>query len=350
MKIQLLASILGLVLVGQAFEVQAVAGEKFKTVSCGDVITESITLGNDLNCPDTTGYALKIIGDHIKVDGERHVIYAPRAVAGVYVQGTGVTLSSIRVQGVSGGSGVFAYDSPGLTLNQNSFSNNGTGIYLYAEKTVMKDVRVSRNTASKNTLFGIRTGQDGSGSIVDPYISGNDFSESGSYAMFIDASHDVLGLCERNNLTRSTNGIYLKGGVFLIHNLSLSREEIQKTAIFVDSAKSLTATNLDLSSVLPVDSNQERFGLNLYRVGSFAIRNLVSNHTDVGLKLDTDSGVSSHGSIRSCVFWNNAFAGIMIRSYDGTPYGVLDFAHNRFLENSPASKIFTTAGTVWTAP
>ena len=322
-------------------------------VNCGDVITQSIRIANDLNCPDTTGFALSLQGDNVTIDGNGRTIYAPNALAGIYVQGKNDTVQNLKATGASQGYGLFAYDSPGLKVSRNDFSSNSVGIVLYAENTTMNNLVIVGNRADNNSNFGVRTGQDGNGSIVDPIITANSFQNSGYFAMILQATHDTLGDYEQNDLSNSQNGIDLKDGVFSLHDMDLSRFGIQKMAIFADSAASVQISNVDVSTHLTPNSNQENIGVDFYRVQSFDVRGLVCNNNDVGLKLETENGVSCTGRVIGSYFYNNNFAGIMITSYDGTPYGVLDLSTsaNWFHETSSSIyNIFTSSGTVWSQP
>ena len=322
------------------------------TVNCGDVITQSIRLANDLNCPDTTGFGFTISGDNVNVDGNGHTVYAPLAVAAVFVQGNNDSLTNLKENGTTNGYGLFVYDSPSFSVTKSQFNGNSMGIVLYAENTTMNSLEVTNNQIDNNSVFGVRTGQDGNGSIIDPKIGGNTIRNSGYFAMSLQATHDTLGDCEQNDLSGSLNGIDLKDGIFYLHDLDLSGYKIPHTAIFSDSAISIQISNVNVSSHLAPQSSQENMGVDLYRVGSFTISGLTCNGNDVGLKLETESGISPTGKVSSCTFSNNAFAGIMITSYDGTPYGVLDLSQtsNHFSEGSNAYPIFTSNGTTWSQP
>ena len=313
--------------------------KKLLTVNCGDIITSSAKIANDLNCPNTTGFALLVEGNNISVDGNGHKITAPNAAAGLYVQGSGVSVSAFQINGISNGYGIFAYSSPAVSIRNNNVSQNQTGIMLYTDNLQMSSVSVSGNIATGNSLFGVRSGQDGSGNIDNPKIQNNDFSNSGSYAMLITASKYEVNGCDRNKLSGSTNGIYLKTGQFNIHDISLTKEDIKKIEIFVDSASFVKVSNVDLSSRIPGDSNQERIGMDLYRVSQFDIWFLAAYNNDAGLKFETENGVSPTGNIRGCNIGGQTVAGIIFVSYDTTQYGSVHMAGNAFQETGSVQNI-----------
>ncbi len=303
---------------------------KTQTVQCGDTITSSITLKNDLYCPDTTGSALYIIGDNISVNGNGKKIYAPNASSGIFVQGNGNSVSGFQVNGISQGYGILAYESSGLTLSLNDFSNNLIGVMLYADQKSMSKDKVFGNVVRNSTLFAIRSGSDGAGSIIDPAISWNDFSNSGSYAMQIKASIYNISDYDYNLLFASRNGLYLSGSQINISNFSLTKHNIKETGIFIDSATNVNISGIDLSSNVTGDSNQKRMGMDLYRVQNFSINGLKSNNNDVGLKFETELGTSPHGTVSNCQFKNAVVSGVMIVSYDATSYGDLLFVNNDY--------------------
>ena len=293
------------------------------TLSCGDVITESVAMAADLNCPDSWGFAISVKGDGVILDGNGKKIIAPNAIAGVFVQGNNDTIQNLSVNNLAQGQGVFAYDSPGLRLTKNDFSKNQVGLLLYAEQTLMNLVQVDNNVLSDSALFGIRAGQDGAGQIVSPVISSNDLSRAGSYAMRLQVTSLDLSDANANLLTDSVGGLYLKDGSFSLHDLSLKGHKIKKAAIFADSAASVRCSNLDVSSDLPAQPSQERVGLDLYRAQRFTIDRLTAKGNDQGFRLETEGGVSTGGTIGCSVFASNTVSNIGIVSYDGTPYGTV---------------------------
>jgi hypothetical protein len=296
-------------------------------LTCGSVVTANTVLTQDLNCPNTTGYAIRVLGDHVTLDGNGHNIIAPQAAAGVYVQGTGDTVEDIQV---SGGAtyGIFAYDSPSLSVLNNRVSQNQIGIELYAENTVMSNVLVRGNAANGNSVFGLQTKQDGAGSIELPKIQYNDFSQSGSYALSISASDFELSGASFNNLSGSLNGLFLQTGNFSIHDLSLSTQLLQQAQIEAFQAASVNVSAVDVSTSLAPNPIQEHTGVALHRVGEFNVSQVTAWNSDEGVRITTDQGYASSGSVSTSQFIQNHYAGITVLSYDRTPFVSLNFSGN----------------------
>ncbi|MDR3606630.1 MAG: right-handed parallel beta-helix repeat-containing protein [Oligoflexia bacterium] len=316
-----------------------------QVLQCGQVVTSNVTLGADLICPNVTGFALKVIGSGIVFNGNGHQIVAPQAAAGLYVQGAQIQVQNIRVNGVPG-DGIFAYDSPALQVSNSNFSNNQIGILLYAENTTMSNVSVVGNQASGNSLFGIRSGWDTNGAIESPVIRRNDFSNSGSYAMYIQAQDYEVSGFDCNSLTNSLNGYYLKSGNFYIHDVQMSSQRIQEAQFFIDSALYVKVSNIDVSTALAPQPSQQHIGFDLYRVANFDINGLSSWNNDIGIKLETTGGVSPQGTIENCSFYTNAVAAVMVTSYDGTPYGAVELTNSVAQEVAPAIDLLVSPGTV----
>jgi len=317
------------------------------TINCGDTITQSITVANDLDCSSTTGFALKIVGDGLIVNGNGHKIIAPNAAAGIFAQGSQITVSKFTVNGVVNGYGIMAYETPGIKITGNDFSRNSVGVMVFAEN-LQFGAEISGNKIQASTYFGIRTYSAAPGAVVSPVIKNNDLQWSGDYALYVKASSYTLSGTDGNNFANSTNGIYLKDGVFVVKDLSLAQSLIYKRGIFADSASSVTITNVDVSSLAPFNGNYERTGIDLYRVVKFEISSITSKNNDVGVKLETESGVSSAGVIKCSKFSGFSFAAIDIVSYDSTQYGTVRLCGNSITIPTNAYDVFIHNGTVVT--
>lgn len=314
-------------------------------LQCGQVITANTVLGADMNCAGYTGFALKIEGNGIKFNGNGHKIIAPQALAAIYVQGSNNTITGVTANGVVNGAGLNAYDAPGLVVQENNFSGNEEGILVWAENTSMSNILIFGNIIQNSSLFGIRTGWDTNGQIIQPEIVMNDLSNTGGYALYIQAQQYNMGPQDFNVLYNSLNGIYLKGGNFSISNVSMTQQQIQQVEFFIDSALSVNVSNLDVSTVLPGQPSQQHIGLDLYRCAQFNINGLFSQNEDVGLKLETDSGVSPTGTAKNCTFLKENVAAVMITSYDGTPYGIIDVLNSVYLASSQSISLLVSGGT-----
>jgi hypothetical protein len=315
------------------------------TIKCGDTLVQSAKIANDLQCPTETESALKIVGDNIVIDGQGHSISAPIARNGISVHGSNVQITSIQVHGVKNGNGLFAYDCPGIRLSENDFSKNEIGIMMYAEFTQMIGIQITGNTASSNSQFGIRATSGGGGAIVQPHIAGNDLEKSGDYALYVQATSYEVTAEELNLMTLSNNGIFLSGGDFSLHDFSLSDQNIQNVQIFVENAQSVTVNNVNLSTSLTHQAGDKSIGLDIYRAQSFHIQNLTSLSNDVGIKLETEKNTSPNGKIVCSSFGGNFVAGVMLSSYDNTPYGTIIFDSNAFQEAVTAQDVYVDART-----
>jgi hypothetical protein len=316
------------------------------TITCGDTITQSITVANDINC-STTGFALRVVGDNITVNGNGHKIIAPLASAGLYVQGLNDIVSSFDIQGISGGYGIMGYNSSSLKVISNNLSNNMIGLMIYTDRGETASPVVMMNKAQSNSFAAVRTYSDDPGTITHPIIRKNDFRLSGQYALYIKAENFEISGDDANNLSGSTNGYYLKSGDFRVTDLSMAKQLITKRIFFVDSARTILFKNVDVSTLSPLTLSQERMGIDLYKVASFELINVIAKNNDVGLKLETEGGVNPSGTLTNCTFGNQSLSGIYIVSYDETAYGIIRILSgaNNLLS---VGKVIISSGTIAT--
>lgn len=306
------------------------------TVNCGDTITESVEITNDLNCPNTVGFALNIVGSNIVVKGKK--INAPNATAAIYAEGSNITLQNFDAQGVQNGYGVLAYNTPGIKIDDNNFSNNQIGIMVYTDSLTLNDIKITDNKATNSTVAGIRTGFDAPGAINNPIISENDVSNSRGYSILIEAV-TLNTVTDDNNMKNSQHGIYIEAADVTLKDLDFSpnsgrcgrtvvNNSVYGVTIFIANAQNVVVRNVDVSNNRP---GYQTIGLDLYRPIKFDIQGLIADYNMAGLKIENEMGTAPTGTVSKCSFKKNELAGILIQSYDGSPYGVVKISSsNKF--------------------
>ena len=319
------------------------------TVSCGDVITQSVNIGNDLNCPTLTGYALKISGDNITVNGGGHKIVAPKATAAIFAQGFNLKIKNFISTGNATGMALEAHNVPKVQISGNDFSNNKTGILIYADKAFVDGVVIENNKIISSIEFGVRLIYADSGMISNPKITGNDLRNTANTAIYVQASEFEVAGSDNNNFYGSVQAYYLKDGSFFIHDADFSQQLIFKRVFFIDSAKYVSVINVNVSSRATNICTEERIGIDMYRAIKFYVKGLVSTSGDVGLVLETEkgsankAGISTEGEIVDSIFTNHIRSGIAIVSYDSTQYGTITVDTTGFCE--PRKDIYIHHGT-----
>jgi hypothetical protein len=97
-------------------------------LSCGAVISQSFTMTEDLNCPDTTGPALIIKGNGITLDGGAYNIIAPVSKYALVVMGNAVNIQNVTITGQSSGIGIMAFQSGSLQVANSLIDSKWIGI------------------------------------------------------------------------------------------------------------------------------------------------------------------------------------------------------------------------------
>ncbi|MFZ4713199.1 MAG: hypothetical protein ACOYL6_05795 [Bacteriovoracaceae bacterium] len=315
-------------------------------IHCGDIITTSITVGNDLVCPGNIPYAIKVIGRDVVINGNNHTISAPDAVTGIFVQGDQITVNNYTINNIINGSGIFAFDSEGLKILNNNLSNNFIGLKVSSQNIVLNNITIFGNIITDSILFAIKTEFSGSGAVNYPVITENDLSRSGNYALYLMATNVELNSDHSNIYTGSNNGIYLALGNFVIHDFDMSQSGAKKIQIFIDSAIYVSVTNVNVTGSQPIAPSQERIGIDLYRVGTFEIKNVIASYNDAGIKFENELGTTPSGFVQNCTFIDDTTAGILVVSYDGSAYGDLDLRTNFWTLPSTAYKVLIMPNTV----
>ena len=316
---------------------------KTVTVACGDVITESVVIGNDLNCPNTTDYALKISGDNITVNGGGHKIVAPKATAAISVMGNNNKITKFTATGNTNGYGIYAYNTSKIIISENDFSKNKTGVFIYADRALVDGVVIDNNKITSSIEFGVRTMMGDSGQIENPKITNNDLRNTGSVAMHITATEYLVTGADNNNIWGSKSGYYLKSGSFYIHDADFSNLLIYKAIFFIDTPKYVEIKNVKVGSIAQNICTEERVGIDIYRAIRVLVINMTSHTGDVGLLFETESGYETDGEILDSTFTSHIRSGIFFVSHDTTKYGTITIDRTGFCE--PRKDVYVAHGT-----
>ena len=298
---------------------------KTVTVACGDVITESVVIGNDLNCPNTTDYALKISGDNITVNGGGHKIVAPKAIAAISVMGNNNKITKFISTGNTNGYGIYAYNTSNILISENDFSKNKTGILIYTDRALVDGAVIDSNKITSSIEFGVRTMMSDSGEIENPKITNNDLRNTGGVALHIGATQYTVTGADNNNIWGSKSGYYLSRGSFYIHDADFSKVLIYKAIFFIDTPKYVEIKNVSVGSIAQNICTEERVGIDIYRAIRVLVINMTSHSGDVGLLFETDNGIETDGEILDSTFTGHIRSGIYFVSHDETKYGVTKY-------------------------
>ncbi|MFH1133516.1 MAG: NosD domain-containing protein [Nanoarchaeota archaeon] len=134
---------------GQANATQSYTLRVFDFLYCGDNITQSTVMVNDvLNCP---GFGLQIRSDNITLDCNGHRITGAPGTYGIHMtQRNNITVKGCTVEGFSHGTAVYQYRN---RIINNTFRLNSEGIYLHS---INGNNLIEDNTLDENLNYGLR--------------------------------------------------------------------------------------------------------------------------------------------------------------------------------------------------
>ncbi len=313
-------------------------------LTCGIIIDKNTTMTEDLDCPDYRGFAVQILGDNITLNGKGHKINAPKATAGIFMNGKHNTVLNTKVNGLTEGFGILAYNSPEAGILLNDFSDNWVGIVFFADNTTANNVQIINNKVLRSTAFAIRVQQDAPGVIDAPQIEKNDLRSSRDFAVYLKVQSFELQDQNNNMIAESGNGFYLKEGNFNIHDLSLANQSIKKRSLFFDNASAVVINNVNVTTRAPATEDRERVGIALYQSPNFQINQVTAQGLDAGIYLSTEQGKSMKGKIENSIFSQNAYADINLVSWDDTVWGDLTLSKNQF--DDANGKVIVEPGTI----
>ncbi len=214
---------------------------------------------------------------------------------------------------------------------------------IYTDERDTTGIEVVDNDLSANAFSGLILKGDGK-QTDEPLITGNNFANCGGYAIAADAKNATFSRKQKNYFKGVRSALYLANGNFVVKGLDLSGSGATAPQIFVESAKSLTVSKVNLSYSAPATSSQERVALHLYRVGEVSISGLVVNGADVGLKVATEQGTNTSLKMAGSSINHSVMAAVMLQSYDDTALGLVRIQGNDF-SNNPAGYAVWQVGT-----
>jgi len=311
--------------------------------ACGGLAKANVHLLQNLVCSEPNHVALEVWGAKNVVEGHGFAVKSAGSEIGLFISGDNTAIRNIDVSGVNGGYGMMAYDANGLRITSSRFRSNLVGANIYTDNVNSTNVQVLGNDMSGNAFSALIFSGDGK-QTDNPTITGNNFSNTGGYAVAIDALNASFSGSQNNIYTGSRDVLYLSNGNFTVSNLDLSQSGALGPQIFSDSAKSLNVSNVNLTYTATGQQSQERTALHLYRVGSVNISNLTVTNSDVALKATTEMGTSTNVSVTGSTLTNASTAAIMLQSWDNTALGKVTISGN-VLTGAPAGYAIWQVGT-----
>lgn len=293
-------------------------------VVCGQTLTQSVKLKNDLNCVNFSGPILKIEGKDVEVDGAGFKLSGGPKSTGVEIRGINLKLKNLKIMGPQ--LGVVVKDSDKVELSHNWVSYTEVGVLVVGLKEKTRNVIVINNHLTRNEKHALKS----EGLVESVVVVENDLSESGQEALWIEADKLSLGGEMNNNFYRSQRALFFQGQDVELKNLSFTKSLLSSHPVVIKKTNRARISNVDLGTSLPVSPKDNLTGLLLDEVKSFEVTKLKAQNFTVGLEISTSKGVESTGRVKQSEFLFNTLGGILIISHDQTPMGYLDLSGNRY--------------------
>jgi hypothetical protein len=169
-----------------------------RTLQCGEIVDDNLTMQADLVCPGFAGKVLTLKGTRHVLNGNGHRIIAPNAQVGVWIEGSWNEVRDLEVSGLNHGVAISAADTPYLEIRRSIFNDNQVGIRLEATRTEMQGIWIHDNQVRHSSQFGILASQSARGHIRLPQFWQNDLSQSRRQAFHLEVSSARLSLHDHN--------------------------------------------------------------------------------------------------------------------------------------------------------
>lgn len=321
------------------FGLLAAINSQAEELKCGVRITENTTLTADLDCSGFNGNALIIDGSNVVLNGAGHKITT--TVGGTSAVVVNTLANNVTVENLV----VDAPNSVGIKVDgDNALIINNTVDKANLGILISKSGKVIKNKIRNSTGNGIKIDLAEKSNDLQLSINHNDLQNSVGCALYISAPDFTLTGLTNNNLNGSNEAFCIKGGKFVIKNLSLANQLIYKRHFVIDSVESIVFSNVNVSSIAPSTAEQQRAGIDMYRVKYFKLENVVANCNDVGAQVQNEvqngQSVLPVGEIINSIFKGNVFAGVHVVIHDvNSKYGKIMVCENKFAQESKNKSI-----------
>lgn len=175
------------------------------TVSCGETITNDVTLAQDLNCPEGVGFVVE--GNGINVDLAGHTITGPGPgrrswpvptfeSVGLRILGDNVTVRNGQISGF--GTSILVRDARGAKVLSVETSGSYYGLYLFGGGG-----HAIMNSAVVDNVYGLTLFQSNDNMIRGNQLSRQTHHSPGGYGVYLSESSG--NLLEHNTIEDNLN-------------------------------------------------------------------------------------------------------------------------------------------------
>jgi hypothetical protein len=317
-----------------------------RALQCGEILENSVSMIEDLDCRDHAGPALIIRGTNkVRLNGNGFRIFGPSSDVGVLVASDAAIIERLELQGWSQGIGIFVVDSESVVLRNNILVGQRQGIHVYAGQRNVNRLRLEGNVITDNGSVGLFVTDSGLFEVVRPVLRNNYFARANDAAIAVRAARLYINDCQGNVFRDTSTGIDFRGGRLTLENVDLSASGLLRQQVYVADATKVRVINSRFQADSPLLNTGERTGLNLYRVQHVVVRGSAFVGQDTGVKIATDNSVKTKVRAVDNQFLDNEGYALFLQSYDSTAFGRVRIKRNVFSGQGIDENIVIAAGT-----
>ncbi len=309
-------------------------------LSCGETITESTTLTEDLDCTGHTGFALIMKGSDSTLNGNGFKIIAPNALVGVYAEGINAKVTHLEVEGGSNTIAFQAYNAKSFDLDNIKADNQRIGIDFTYDNSVPQNecggLIVKNSSIKASSDLGIKMSARTCPGVFN--VENTSFQDSQNFAMNINIENFDYQQNRGNSFRNAQNGFLITATNVVVKNVDFSAEEIVNETMLVYNPDTVIIEDSNFSG-----TNSQGIGLHICDAKDVFIERVVSNGHDVGIKVATDTK-QTNLNFNLNTLESNGSAGLLLATLSGLPFQSVKAEFNVF--NQTQQGIVQTASIV----
>lgn len=306
---------------------------------CGEWIDGEVSLTEDLDCTGHAGYALVAKNTTATINGNGFSIIVPDAIAGIYAEGSSLSLNNVAIVGSESNIGIQAYNNYFLETNNviaNDFKLGIDSVFdSYGDVGLCQGLNLQNSSFEGSVEFGVRvTAPNCLGNVI---FEGVSLENSQNYGATVNVDKFILDGLNGSSVHNSYGGFLVYAREVELRNIDFSAQDVENETMLIIGSQKVTVQNSDFSG--PEGSGG--IGMHICEVDEVYIDNIVSNGHDVGVKISTGSKQTTV-TLNNSEFVENATAGLLLSELAGVPFANV-YADANSIGGNGSADILVTA-------